>query len=69
MTIGEFMKKCWTGFDQIFIQDQTSGDGVSFESKNDIPKEYYDIEILHFDFGGYVSTDHQGLDFVLYIEI
>lgn len=67
MTISEFMKKCLTGFDQVFIQDQASGDGVSFGSLKDVPKEYYDIEILHFDFGGY--ADCNGWDFVLYIEI
>lgn len=69
MTIGEFITKCLTGFDYVFIKDQASGDGVSFGSIKEIPKEYYYIEISNFDFGGYVSTDHVGLDFVLYIEI
>ena len=49
MTIGEFFTKCDTSFDVIVIVDKDRvQDGHCYKHYNDIPIEYYYLEIYSF---------------------
>lgn len=69
MTIGEFFTKCDTSFDVIVIVDKDRGHDVHrYKHYNDIPMEYYYLEIYSFKMTVY-DTSFGVMGFVYVLEI